>query len=315
MIRNPSQPGFRILQSRRRAKYKAALFIFLTAVLLSFITVSLYRYRVNNGTDRTEFLSLWESEEFEAIYRLSSEELSRRPLDFFLLTVHGFSSYQLAIAQINSFNMLTFIDSSIWSLRKALLLSEGLNDGRIFYVLGKAYYYKGPGYRDLTIKYLEEARDLGFNASDIPEYLGLAYASVQDYRSSVAAFALALNPLEEDSSSDALLLAIANSYLALGEDEAALAYLIRCLETSRDFNMIFSGRLSLGDIFFRKGDIDGAEEQYTKVIEESGGNAEAYFRLGEIYNSRGEMVRSRAEWRRAIQIDPSHRLARARLNM
>ena len=126
---------------------------------------------------------------------------------------------------------------------------------------------------------------------------------------------MALNPLEEDSSSDALLLAIANSYIALGEDEAALAYLIRCLETSRDSNMIFSARLSLGDILFRKGDINGSEEQYTKVIEESGGNAEAHFRLGEIYSSRGEMVRGRAEWRRAIQLDPSHRLARARLNM
>ena len=114
MIKNPSQPGFRILQSRRRAKYKATLFIFLIAALLSFFSISLYRLRLNNGTDRNEFLRLWESGEFETIYRLSSEDLSRRPLDFFLLTIHGFSSYQLAIAQINSFNMLTFIDSSIW---------------------------------------------------------------------------------------------------------------------------------------------------------------------------------------------------------
>jgi tetratricopeptide (TPR) repeat protein len=133
----------------------------------------------------------------------------------------------------------------------------------------------------------------------------------------VASFALALNPpgTANASTSDTLLLAIASSYIALGEDEAAQAYLVRCLDTSKDTNIIFTARLNLGEILFRRGDTAGAEAQYNRVIEESGGNAEAHYRLGEIYFSRGETVRSRAEWRRAIQIDPSHRLTRIRLNM
>jgi len=269
--------------------------------------------REKNSVDRKEFLQLWESGAFEETYLLSAEQLIQKPLDYFLLTIHGFSAYQLAIAQINNFNMLQFLDNCIWTLRKALLNKEGLNDGRLFYVLGKAYYYKGPGYGDLTIKYLEKAQETEFVARDIPEYLGLAYASVGDYRSSVAAFAFVLNSPRGDS--DTLLLAIASSYLALGEDESARAYLIRCLEVSKDTRIIFTARLNLGEVLFRQGDIAGAESQYIRVIEESGGNAEAHYRLGEIYTARGETVRGRAEWRRAIQIDPSHRLTRIRLNM
>ena len=312
MVRTRSQPGYRARQYRRRAAHKAALFVVLIVAILSFIPIGISSLRKKGGTDRKELLQLWETGAYEEIYYLCDEQLSQKPLDYFLLTIHGFSSYQLAIAQINNLNMLKFLDNCIWSLRKAMFFKEGSNDGRLFYVLGKAYYYKGPSYGDLAIKYLEKARKTGFDANDIPEYLGLAYASVRDYRNSVAAFAMAL---DSASSSDTLLLAIASSYIALGEDEAARAYLIRCLDTSRDSNMVFAARLNLGEILFKNGDAAGAEEQYNRVIEEGGGNAEAHFRLGEIYSSRGETVRGRAEWRRAIQIDPSHRLARTRLNM
>ena len=314
MVKPRSQSGFRARKYRKRVIYKVALFVlFLTA--LSVVLLSVFDLRVTSGIDRKELLQLWESGAYEDIYTLSIEQLNQKPLDFFLLTINGFSSYQLAIAQINSFNMLKFLDNCIWSLRKALLFKEGYNDGRVFYVLGKAYYYKGAGYGDLAIKYLEKARNSGFTANDVPEYLGLAYASVHDYQSSVEAFNLALNFPQENSSSDTLFLAIASSYLAMGDVETAQTYFVRCLDISRDSNIIFSARLNLGEILFKKGDIAGAEDQYIKVIEESGGNAEAHFRLGEIYNARGETVRGRAEWRKAIQFDPSHRLARARLSI
>jgi tetratricopeptide (TPR) repeat protein len=254
---------------------------------------------------------------FAEVYKLSAEQLAQKPLDFFLLTIHGFSAYQLAIAQINNSSMLNYINNSIWSLRKAMLLNEGTNDGRVFYVLGKAYYYKGVGYEELTIKYLEKARKSAFNARDIPEYLGLAYASVRDYRSSIAAFSLALNPAREDKlsfPSDALLLSIASSYIALGEVESAMTYLILCIETSRDSNMISAARLDLAQILIGKADFAGAEALYNMIIEE-GGNADAHYYLGELYNARGEVIRARAEWRRAIQVDPGHTQARSRLNL
>jgi tetratricopeptide (TPR) repeat protein len=232
-------------------------------------------------------------------------------MDFFLLTMHGFSAYQLAVAQINDYDTISYVDECIWSLRTALLSDEGPGDPRIPYVLGKAYYAKGEGYEDLAINFLETARDENYEAGDLPEYLGLAYAAIHDYRSSVAAFSLAL----DGNDSDLLLFSIARSYLALEETETAAAYLMRCVEGSKDSDTIIAARLLLGQILEDSGDASGAEAQYLAILEENGENAEAHFQLGELYNAAGDGTRARAEWRRTIRIDPAHRSARARLNM
>jgi len=266
----------------------------------------------NRLNERRQLRDYFETGAFEAAHSKSALLLSERPLDPFLLTIHGFSAYQLAIAQINSVDTMFYMDDSIWSLRKALLSREHSQDGRIFYVLGKAYYYKGQGYADLAVYYLERAIAANFRAGDIPEYLGLAYAALGDYRSSVAAFSLALTGNREPS--DLLLLSIARSYLAMDEIEAARAYLVRCLQVSRDSNTIVATRLLLGNTLARLGDLAGAEAEYLRVIEESGENAEAHFQLGELYALEGDTTRARAEWRRALRLDPAHGPARSRLN-
>ncbi|GHT95035.1 hypothetical protein FACS1894141_2890 [Spirochaetia bacterium] len=273
------------------------------------------------GNEKKELIQLWEDGSYDLVFNLTRERLAGKPMDYSLLVLHGFASYQLAVAQINSFDTLTYIDECIWSLRKALLSKEGPRDLRIHYVLGKAYYNKGQGYADLAVKFLEEARDGAYSAGDIPEYLGLAYAAIHDYRSSVEAFSQALNPQPggtvqlETGPSDRFLLAIANSYIELDEPDAAKAYLVRCVETSRDSNAVTAARLILGSIQGKAGDTKGAEAQYLAILEEVGEHAEAYFQLGELYAAGGDTTRARAEWRRAVRIDPAHAGARARLNM
>ncbi|MDR2103666.1 MAG: tetratricopeptide repeat protein [Treponema sp.] len=299
------------------------MFIF---IFVSFGVIFFIGWRNRLGNERRELLELWEKGSYEQTFAISGEELFKKPMDYFFLTLHGFSAYQLAIAQINSFDTLTFIDSCIWSLRKALLTRVAEDDGRVYYVLGKAYYYKGTAYAELAVKFLEKARSASYQARDIPEYLGLAYAAIHDYRSSVAAFTLALEPSQETPvqgpgegensyPSDILLLAIARSYIALDEPDAAKAYLVRCVDLSRDFDTIVAARLLLGGIFSKAGDVEGAEAQYMTILDEGGENAEAHYQLGELYAAAGDPTRARAEWRRAVRIDPAHGPARIRLNM
>ena len=286
--------------------------ILLGALLIAFLALlpTLYlRIRDHSGNDRRQLRTYFEGGSFEESFLLSEEMLKARPLDAFLLTIHGFSSYQLGIAQINTFDTLTYINNAIWSLRKALLSSGSAQDGSLYYVLGKAYFYKGPDYADLAVNYLERARSTGFMAADIPEYLGLSHAALGDYRSSVIAFSQALgNP------SDLLLLSIAHSYTALEEYDLARAYLNRSLEISRDSNTINTARLNLANILTRTGHLEEAEIEYLVLIENNGENAEAHYQLGELYALQGDLTRARAEWRRAIRIDPAHGPARRRLN-
>ncbi|MDR2717083.1 MAG: tetratricopeptide repeat protein [Treponema sp.] len=282
--------------------------------------------------ERTELLRLWESGSFNEVYDRSQAALAFRPLDYFLLTMNGFSAYQLGISQINNLNAERYFDDCIRSLRKALLLKNSLNDGRLYYVLGKAYNYRGGSYADLSVKYLVKAGNLSYNAADIPEYLGLAYAAVGDYRNSVVAFSEALVmqsggndtlseewPLGETSSggrpSGLLLLSIARSYCALGEFEQARAYLQRCIEVSPDSRTVLAARLLLSDVLQKAGDSDGAKRQLMDILGEAGENAEAHYQLGELYALQGETTRARAEWRLALRADPAHLKARTRLSM
>jgi tetratricopeptide (TPR) repeat protein len=246
-------------------------------------------------------------------------------MDYFLLTMYGFSAYQLGISQINNINAQRYFDDCVRALRKAFLLKNAADDGRLYYVLGKAYYYKGESYADLSVKYLEKARELSYNAEDIPEYRGLAYAAIGDYRSSVAAFAEALvvqgtGELSNESPSDErppglLLLSIARSYFALGEFEQARAYLQRCIDVSPDSRTIMSARLLLSEVLRNVGEYDGARQQLMDILRETGENAEAHYQLGELYALQGDTTRARAEWRLALRADPAHQKARARLSM
>jgi tetratricopeptide (TPR) repeat protein len=306
---------------RAHAARRTAL-ILAAAILVSMVFYAGFTLR-KAGRAGKELLALWEAGAYTEAFEFSRRELDSKPLDHLALMVNGFSAYQLGIAQINNSDTLRFIDQCIWSLRKALLAGGASNRGELCYVLGKAYYHKGPAFADLAVSFLEQARALSFQAGDISEFLGLSYANIRDYRSSVAAFAQALEPRDERASPDLLLISIARSYMALGDIDGeapsgeylsmAKIYLIRCIETSRDVNIITAGRILHGEILAKEGRPGEAEEQYRLVLAETGGNAEAYYRLGELYADRGEAARARAEWRRALQVDPAHRKARQRL--
>jgi len=295
----------------KRIRNIAVVLLIISAVTASIFLVSKVKKGGNN--EKKELLRVWSEGDFEQAYKISKNALEEKPVDYFLLTVNGFSAYQLGISQINSYDKLQFIDESIFSLRKAMLQKEASADGRVFYVLGKAYGYKGNEYADLAVKYLEMANNLSYEARDIPEYLGLAYAAYGDYRNSVAAFSLAFSPEKEPS--DNLLLSIARSYMAMEEYNMAAVYLKRCIDTSQDIKSIVVSRFLLAENFKLSGDYNNAEKQYLSILDETGENAEVHYQLGELYSLKGDTTRARSEWRIAYRQDPAHQRARSRLNI
>ncbi|MCL2809702.1 MAG: tetratricopeptide repeat protein [Treponema sp.] len=287
----------------------AVLIVIIAGV--SILIVSQFRNSLKN--ERRDILQVWNEGNYELVYEMSKNALLENPLDYFLLTIHGFSTYQVGISQINNQNMLKFINECIFSLRKALLHKESARDGRVYYVLGKAYGNKGNEYADLAVKYLEIANNLSYNAADISEYLGLAYAAYGDFRKSVEALSNSFVPGVPPS--DTLLLSIARSYMAMEEYNMAFTYLQHCVDISPDTKSVDISRLMLAEIYMINGDFDNAEEQFLSIINNSGENAEVRFQLGELYNLKGETTRARSEWRTAYRLDPSHARARARLNI
>jgi tetratricopeptide (TPR) repeat protein len=287
------------------------VFLIILAVTASIFIVLKVKNSVIN--EKREILRVWNTGDYEQSFTLSKTALLEKPVDNFLLSINGFSAYQLGISQINSQNMLLFIDECIFSLRKALINKESAQDARLYYVLGKAYGHKGNEYSDLAIKYLVKSNDLGFEAQDIPEYLGLAYAASGDYRNSVASFSQLFTPGSQPS--DSLLLSIARSYMAMDEHNMAMEYLKRCIEISPDSKSIMIARLLLAEIYRLTGEYKNSEEQYFSILTDLGENAEVHYQLGELYNQQGDTTRARSEWRLAYRQDPAHAKARARLNI
>jgi tetratricopeptide (TPR) repeat protein len=260
-------------------------------------------------------MQLWDAGSYDEVFSVSQEALVSRPTDYFLLTMHGFSAYQLGISQINSLNASQYFDACVWSLRKAMLHKNAEKDGRLYYVLGKAYSYKGESFADLSVSYLEKAKELSFDAADIPQYLGMGYAAIGDYRSSVAAFTEALGNEGELGPSGPLLLEIARSYNALDEYDAARAYLVRCIAISPDSRIVLTACRLLAEVLQKLGDIDGAIKQLRDILDEHGEDAETRYQMGELYFLQGDAARARAEWRLAIRADPAHVKARTRLSI
>jgi len=273
-----------------------------------------FRAKFREAGIKKDILGYWEQGLWTEAYETSKNALASKPMDTFYLTINGFAAYQSAMAQINNAGALEYIDECIWSLRRALLGRNSDKDGKIRYVLGKAYYAKGPDYADLSVRYLEEAKSAAFYAGDLDQYLGLAYAAINNYRKSIEALTASLDSAGKDMDSDLLLMRIAQSYMGLEDWETAKAYLVRCINASRDTGLTLKSRLLLGKVLRNSGDLDGAIAAFDLVLEESGENAEAAFELGEIYASRGEMIRARAAWRRARRADPNFAPVISRLN-
>ena len=286
------------------------LFAALAATIIYFIS-----QRVQEANEKRTLLKYWEEGSWELAYQKSLEGLAAKPMDPFFLMMNGFSAYQTALAQVSFSDAIEYIDTCIISLRKVLLEKNTDKDGRIRYVLGKAYYVKGPEYADLAIKYLEDAKALSFSAGDLNEYLGLAYASLQDYRSSIEAFSASLDPTQNTEESALLLLYIAQSYMGLEDWESARAYLMRCAAVSRDIDLTIRSRLLLGQTLVNSGNPDGAVDVFESVLEIGGENAEALYELGEIYFARDETTRARAFWRRSRAANPNFAPVLARLNI
>jgi len=307
--RNRSEIGAEVLKKQ----VFQGVVLFLTLAVVGTILFFLFKSTIRESVEKKSLIKYWEDGLWETTYEKSRDCLAVKPMDAFFLTINGFSAYQVAQAQVNNEETLVFIDESIQSLRKALLDKNADKDGRIRYVLGKAYYAKGPDYADLAVKYLEEAKAVNFSAGDINEYLGLSYAAVKDYRKSVEAFTASLDPSGGEEL-DLLLMYIARSYIGLEDWETAKAYLQRCADTSKDVDVMLKARMLLGKVLVNEGDADAAISVYESVLETAGENAEASFEIGEIYAARGETIRARAAWRRAYRADRTFEPVLARLN-
>jgi tetratricopeptide (TPR) repeat protein len=267
------------------------------------------RLPVSNTEEQNAILELWKQRKYEEIITITEAKLEKKPMDPFYLTFNGFAHFYRGVNQATTEQKVQEMDRAIVSLRRAKLSHHLPLKGEVDYILGKAYFLKGPAFSDLSIQYLEESLKKEYVGADTYEYLGLGYMNLSDLDNALSYFLKAL----ENNSSDLLLLTIGQTYYQQGDKGKAEEFLMRSINKSQDPAVQQKARFLLGDIYFQNKDYLKAEEQFKKILDLNTQNADAHYFLGEIYAALGDTMKARSYWRRAVRINPKHYGALKRL--
>ncbi|MDD7451693.1 MAG: tetratricopeptide repeat protein [Treponema sp.] len=286
--------------------FLSALIVVLVAVF-SFFIVRLFTFSVKNKTSSTYIYKKWAENDYAAVYEACTQKLLKQPYNNLALTFKGYAGFYLSVSQVDSSVARDYLDEAIFNLRVALQSARKSVIPQLKYMLGKCYFYKNTlssyyYYADLAVNYLVEAQDSGYKSDDIFEYLGLSYASLGKTSESIAAFTEALLVRESDS----LLVSIAEQYSKAGQKSAAKQYLHRVITQDDDESLVLRSRLLLARIYVEEKDFSSARKEFEAILQKNENSADAHYGLGVVYEQQGDLVRARAEWRKALRLQINH---------
>ena len=277
-------------------------------VLSAIVTASMFgvkKYQEDRITIKT-IKSAWAVYDYQKVYELCKSFLQENTYNNTALTYYSYACFFLAQAQTDTQQAQSYLDECINTIRVALYEADSSLVPQLQYMLGRAYFSKNTitthYYADLAVKYLLLAKENGYKADDIAEYLGLSYASLGMTMESISAFTEALLVRESDS----LLLAIAEQYYKAQQLSASEQYLFRIIKNSDNEDIVIRSENLLGNILIDKEDYDAAMEEFENVLKKNENSADAHYGIGVIYEKQGNIVKARSEWRKALKIQVNH---------
>ncbi|QEN05895.1 tetratricopeptide repeat protein [Thiospirochaeta perfilievii] len=298
------------INKKKFSKRKSSIYllIILLPFLFIFITYSLnqginvYGNTLVKSFEEEDLNKLWEDKKYSQIVSICEEVLNENFLELNYLYFHGISNFYLGISQISLEMKIPLINQSIISLRKAFILSDGKLKGDIAYVLGKAYYYKGRSYSDLTIKYLDIATKEGYLGKDIYEFKGLAYYELGQYTKSINEF----NSLPEERHSPEIVYIISEAYGLIGDYDKQEDLLNGILEGASQKNVKLSSRMDLSEIYFRSRRYSEAIKQVEEILKVRADDFDAQIILGKSLFLSGNEAEANKIFRKLIKQQPGN---------
>ncbi len=258
---------------------------------------------------KEKLINLWENAQYELLIEQSNEYINKRPLDFDATLLRGYAYFQLFFELPTEQRSETLLDQCIRDLRMSILLRKRQQNKDLFYILGKAYYFKGIDYFTESISYLERAQKLGNNSPDSYEYLTLLYEASFQTEKQIAILreAIALD------AKDVYYIKLAEAYIAHGEYDLARETYELIINTSKEQTVVLNAHLHLAEQLLVEDNIDEAEEHLEVALKIDINADRAYVLRGNLYQKLGELERARYEWREALRINDQNIEAARRL--
>lgn len=260
----------------------------------------------------SDLLRLWNESDYDAVLQRARSILADRPLDGEALTFGGFAEFYTGIEFVDQSIRRERLARSIALLRKALHVPRAPLAAERDYVLAKAYYHRGDEYVDLAVRYMDRSIEGGYEAPDSRTYLGLGYARLGRFDSSVEWFERAIESAPQEDV-NAVRIKASESYVAVGDYESAIRTLRTAVESLDDEFLILMARNELASVLILDEQLTEAENLLRDTIEQFDESADAYYYLGIVHDETDRGVQARAFWRTAIAIDPNHTGALQRL--
>jgi tetratricopeptide (TPR) repeat protein len=304
----PTSYSYNHFEKRRHAIIPKIILAVCIIGFVTFFSFFIYNFISQKNTKSIKTLyAQWAAYDYSAVYKTSAQILREKPLNNTAHTLRGYACFYLAVSQTDTTKARNYLDESINNIRIAIYNAKKSLKPQLYYMLGKAYFYKDTTssyhyYADLAVTYLQKSKDTGYVADDIPEYLGLSYAALGMTMKSIASFTEALLVRESDS----LLMSIAEQYYKADQLSAAKQYLYRIITSSTDEELVLKSHLLLGQIYIAEKDYISAGKEFETILEKNKNSADAYYELGVIYEKQGDLIKARSEWRTALRIQPNH---------
>ncbi|MBN2652737.1 MAG: tetratricopeptide repeat protein [Spirochaetales bacterium] len=289
-------------------KYKRLLFLeisaivlFVTSIIVLILALSLGWIKpIKSSSKKIDIQQLWKESNYSEIIDYTSGKLASDHFNYTLLTYRGLSAFYQSEIEPEISLKNNYINLAISDLRK--IFATGIEDttGKIDYALGKLYFEKGVFFYDQSIYHLLRSLDYGFSVSDINYMLGLAYSSLGIYEKSLEFFQKTLD------NGDRSRLIIAVTEYNKGNLDAAYKYLDEIITTTDDESIKNACLYWIAKVYLDKKDYTNAIKIFNRIIKDNPKSADAYYYLGIIYKNQNNIVKARAAFRNALNINSSH---------
>lgn len=294
------------------AKILLSLILISLVIIITGLTIQSFRKNKQHKLEVKEsYNTMYQNKNYLELIEKMDGELKHNPLQVEFLIYRGFSYYLLGESEREQNKQSVYFSMALYDLRKAVVVchsSDLLAD--VYFCIGKIYYYYGNGYYNQCIDYLNRSLACGNERIDLLYVLGLVYSYIGEYEK---ANQVLLRSLDIEVSGLALLSVGMNHY-RMNQKDKAREYLMQTIEFSEDKKNQERAWQTLGMIALEEKDYRKALDCFNRVIGINENNAEAYFQRGEIYYLYfRDSVKARSEWRKTVEIDPSHIRANERL--